>query len=100
MKILPNLFAIAWALLALAGLYLSLNPPGSVDPATRAATRIEIFASFEIAALLLALIAAGMSLFRSDERGSRRWWIGWIPIFGSIVIGSFVALAVVLYRAL
>ena len=100
MKILPNLFAIAWGLLALAGLYLSLNPPGTINPATRAAARIEIFAGFEIAALLLALIAAGMSLARGDERGSRHWWIGWTPILGSLVIGGFVVLAVVLYRAL
>ena len=100
MKILPNIFAIGWALLALAGLYLSLNPPGTLDPGTRAAARIEIFAGFEIAALLVALIAAGISLARGDERGSRRWWIGWTPVFGSIGIGGFVVLAGVLYRAL
>jgi hypothetical protein len=100
MKILPNLFAIAWALLALGGLYLSLNPPGTLDPAGRAAARIEIFAGFEIAALLVALAAAGMSLARGDEWGGRRWWIGWTPVFGSIVIGGFVALAVLVYRAL
>ncbi len=100
MKILPNLLAIAWALLALGGLYLSLYPPGTTGPATRAATRIEIFSLFEMAALLVALVAAGLSLRRRDVRGSRSWWIGWIPIFGSIVVGGFVALAIVLYRAL
>lgn len=100
MKILPNIFAIAWAVLALAGLYLSLNPPGTLDPANRAAARIEIFAGFEIVALLTALLAAGVSLVRRDERGSRRWWIGWTPIFGSIVIGGFTALALLLYRLL
>ena len=100
MRILPNLLAIVWAVLAIGGLYFSLYPPGTTDPATRAASRIEIFSLFEIAALLVALVAAGMSLGRGDERGSRRWWIGWMPIFGSILIGAFVALAVVLYRAL
>lgn len=100
MKILPNIFAIAWALLALAGLYLSLNPPGTLDPASRAAARIEIFAGFELVALLVALFAASISVAQRDERGSRRWWIGWTPIFGSIVIGGFAALALLLYRLL
>ena len=100
MKILPNLLAIGWAGLALGGLYLSLYPPGTTDPATRAATRIEIFSLFEVAALFVALFAGALTLFRGIKYGERAWWIGWIPLFGSIVIGAFVALALVLYRLL
>lgn len=100
MKILPNLLAIAWALLVLAGLYLSLEAPFATDAAARAAARIDIFAGFEIAALLVAVVAAGASLRRADPRGSRRWWMGWGPLAGMVVIGLFVGLAALLFRAL
>ena len=100
MRILPNLLAIAWALPAIGGLYFSLYPPGTTDPATRAASRIEIFSLFELTALLVALVAAGLTQFEGHKYGTRRWWIGWTPILGSVVIGAFVALAVALSRTL
>jgi hypothetical protein len=100
MKILPNLLAIGWAVLALAGLYLSAVPPGTTDPSLRVASRIEIFSLFEIAALFVALAAAALSLFRGVKYGGRSWWIGWTPLIGSAVIGAFVALALVIYRLL
>ena len=103
MKILPNLLAIAWALLALAGALSDVldaarhaRPGGPRrPPASRS------LPACEIVALLVALHCRRVEpRTRRDERGSRRWWMGWAPLFGSIVIGGFVALAVRLYRLL
>ncbi len=94
MRILPNLLALAWGLLVLGSLFLTYAGSAGSDPAARAAARITVFLLWQGTALLVALIAAGFSLKRHDTRGSRIWWMGWGPLFGSIVTAIFVGLAV------
>ena len=94
MKILPTILAGGWALLVMGSLFLSYTMPASADPAARAWERIELFLTWQGTALLLALIAMGLSLARKDARSSQLWWFGWGPLIGSAFIAAFVGLAV------
>ena len=100
MRILPNLFAIGWALLVLGSLFLTYTMPAGIDPRERAWSRIEVFLTWQGTALLIALIAAGLSLARKDARGSQVWWMSWGPLIGSAVIAVFVGLAVLTAKLL
>ena len=100
MRILPNILAIGWALLILGSLLLTYSMPAGMDPQERAWNRIEIFLTWQGTALVVALIAAGLSLARKDRRGSQTWWMGWGPLVGNIVIAIFVGLAVLTAKLL
>ena len=100
MRILPNILAIGWALLILGSLLLTYSMPAGMDPQERAWNRIEIFLTWQGTALLIALIAAGLSLARKDRRGSQNWWMGWGPLVGNVVIAVFVGLAVLTAKLL
>lgn len=93
-KILPTLLAGGWALLVMGSLFLSYTMPAGDDPAARAWERIELFLTWQGTALVIALIAMGLSLARKDERGGQLWWFGWGPLIGSVFIAAFVGLAV------
>jgi hypothetical protein len=93
-KFLPNIIVGGWALLVMGSLFLTYMMPASADPATRAWERIELFLTWQGTALLLALLALGLSIARKDERGSQLWWFGWGPLIGSAFIAAFVGLAV------
>jgi hypothetical protein len=94
MKILPNILVAGWALLVMGSLFLTYMMPTGSDPATRAWERIEFFLTWQGTALVVALIAMGLSLARKDTRGSQLWWFGWGPVIGSAFIAAFVGLAV------
>jgi len=100
MRILPNILAIGWALLVLGSLFLTYTMPPGIDPAARAWQRIELFLTWQGAALVIAIIAAGFSLMRRDPRGSQTWWMGWGPAIGSVAIALFVGAAVLTARLL
>ncbi len=93
MRLLANLLAVGWALLVLAALFLAVGAPAGADPAQRAWLRIAQFLVWQGIALLVALLAAALGLRRHDPPFSRLWWMGWAPLFGSVVIGLFVAFA-------
>ena len=94
MRVLPNILAIAWALLVLGSLFLTYTMPGGDDPQARAWQRIELFLTWQGTAVVVALIAAGFSWARRDRRGSQLWWMGWGPLIGNAFIAGFVGLAV------
>lgn len=94
MRFLPNILAGGWALLVMGSLFLTYMMPVSADPAARAWDRIELFLTWQGTALLLALVAMGLSIARKDERGSQLWWFGWGPLIGSAFIALFVGFAV------
>ena len=94
MRLLPNLLVVGWALLVLGSLFLSYTMPPGADPAARAWQRIDVFVSWQGAALLLALIAMALALAQREKRGSSGWWMGWGPLVGSGFIAAFVGLAV------
>jgi hypothetical protein len=94
MKILPNILVGGWALLVMGSLFLTYMMPVSEDPTARAWDRIEFFLTWQGTALLVALVAMGLSLARKDARGSQLWWYGWGPLIGSAFIAAFVGLAV------
>ena len=94
MRVLPNLLAIAWALLVLGSLFLTYMMPPGIDPVASAWDRIETFLTWQGTALVVALIAAGFSFMRRDKRGSQIWWMGWGPLVGTGFIAAFVGLAV------
>lgn len=100
MKILPNILAVGWALLVMGSLLLTYMMPAGADPATRAWDRIELFLTWQGAALVVALIAMGLSLARRDPRGSQLWWFGWGPLIGTATIAAVVGLAVASARFL
>jgi hypothetical protein len=100
MKILPNLLVGCWALLVMGSLFLTYMMPAGPDPATRAWDRIELFLTWQGAAVVIALIALGLSIMRKDPRGSQSWWFGWGPIIGTAFIAAFVGLAVLSARFL
>lgn len=100
MRILPNILVIGWSLLVMGSLLLTYAMPPGADPAARAWDRIEVFLTWQGTALLLALIAAGLSWARKDARGSQGWWMGWGPLIGNGVIAAFVGLAVLTARFL
>jgi hypothetical protein len=94
MKILPNILVGGWALLVMGSLFLSYMMPAGADPATRAWERIELFLTWQGTALVVALIAMGLSIARRDPRGSQLWWFGWGPLIGTTFIAAFAGLAV------
>ena len=94
MRILPNFLAGGWALLVLGSLFLTYTMPPGEDRAQRAWDRIELFLTWQGTALVVALIAMGLSLARRDLRGSQLWWLGWGPLIGSAFIAAFSGLAV------
>ena len=94
MKFLPNVLVIGWALLVMGSLFLTYMMPASADSATRAWDRIELFLTWQGTALVVALIAMGLSIARKDSRGSQLWWYGWGPLIGNAFIAAFVVLAV------
>jgi hypothetical protein len=94
MKILPNILVVGWSLLVLGSLFLTYMMPPGADPATRAWDRINLFLTWQGAALVVALAAMAFSLVRKDPRGSQLWWFGWGPLIGSVFIAAFVGLAV------
>jgi hypothetical protein len=100
MRILPNILAVGWALLVLGSLFLTYTMPEGADPAARAWHRIELFLTWQGAALAVALVAMGFSIARRDQRGSQLWWFGWGPLLGSAFIAAFVGLAVLSTRFL
>ena len=100
MKALPNILVIAWSLLVLGSLLLSYTLSAGIDPAARAWDRIELFLSWQGAALVIALIAVIFAWRTKQPRGSQGWWMGWGPLLGSIGIGAFVGLAVLVSRLL
>ena len=100
MKLLPNLLVVGWALLVMGSLFLTYTMPAGLDPAQRAWDRIEVFLTWQGTALVIALIAMGLSLMRKDVRGSQLWWFGWGPLLGSGFIAVFVGLAVLTARLL
>ena len=100
MRILPNILVVAWSLLILGSLFLTYMMPPGEDPVARAWDRIEVFLTWQGTALLLALIAMGLSLIRKDPRGSQTWWMGWGPLIGNGVIAGFVGLAVLTAKLL
>ena len=100
MKFLPNLLVIGWALLVLGSLFLSYMMPAGDDRAARAWDRIELFLTWQATALVVALVAMGLSLARKDTRGSQLWWYGWGPLIGSVFIAAFAGLAVLSARLL
>ena len=93
MKYLPNVLAGGWALLVMGSLFLSYMMPLGADPAQRAWERIELFLTWQGTALVVALIAMGLSIARKDMRGSQLWWFGWGPLIGSVFIAAFAGLA-------
>ena len=99
MKFLPNLLVVGWALLVLGSLFLTYMMPGA-DPATRAWDRIELFLTWQGVSIVVAVIAAALSLVRKDARGSQLWWFGWGPIIGNVFIAGFVGLAALSARLL
>ena len=98
MKILPNILAGGWALLVMGSLFLTYTMPAGEDRAQRAWDRIELFLTWQGTALIVAIIAMGLSLARRDPRGSQLWWYGWGPLIGSIFIAAFAGLAVLSAR--
>ena len=98
MKLLPNILAIAWALLILCSLFLTYLLPAGLDPVARAWDRIEIFLLWQGTALIVALIAMGLAIARREPRGSQGWWMGWGPLIGNAFIAAFVGLAVLSSR--
>ena len=100
MRFLPNLLAIGWAMLVLGSLFLTYMMPAGDDPARRAWERIELFLTWQGLALVIALVAMGLSLARQDARGGQLWWYGWGPLIGSTFIAAFVGVAVVSARFL
>ena len=100
MKFLPNILVVGWALLVLGSLFLTYMMPTGADPATRAWDRINLFLSWQGAALVVALIATAFSLARKDARGTQLWWFGWGPLIGTAFIAAFVGLAVLTARFL
>ena len=100
MKFLPNLLVVGWALLVLGSLFLTYLMPAGADPATRAWDRIELFLTWQGVSIVIAIIAAALSLVRKDPRGSQLWWFGWGPIIGNGFIAAFVGLAVLSARFL
>jgi hypothetical protein len=100
MRILPNILVGGWALLVMGSLFLTYTMPSGADPAQRAWDRIELFLTWQGTALVVALIAMGLSLARKDARGSQLWWFGWGPLIGSASVAAFVGLAVLTARLL
>lgn len=94
MRFFATFLAGGWALLVMGSLFLTYMMPPGRDPATRAWDRIELFLTWQGTALVVALIAMGLSLARKDQRGSQLWWYGWGPLIGSAFIAAFVGLAV------
>ena len=94
MRVLPNILAIAWALLVLGSLFLTYMMTGGTEPVARAWDRIETFLTWQGTALVVAAIAATFSRLRKDQRGTQLWWMGWGPLIGSAFIAAFVGLAV------
>lgn len=94
MKALPNILVIAWSLLVLGSLFLTYTMPPGLDPASRAWERIELFLSWQGAALVIALIAAAFAWRTKQARGSSGWWMGWGPLIAQAVIAGIVGLAV------
>ena len=68
--------------------------PG-LDPQARAWERIEVFLSWQGAALVIALIAAIFAWRTKQPRGSQGWWMGFGPLLGQAVIAGIVGLAVI-----
>ena len=93
MRVLPNILAIAWALLVLGSLFLTYLMPAGLDPVARAWDRIETFLTWQGTALVVALIAMGLAIARKEQRGTQGWWMGWGPLIGSAFIAAFVGLA-------
>ena len=93
MKMLPNLLVVGWALLVLGSLFLTYMMPAGANRAERAWDRIELFLTWQAIALVIALLAMGLSIARRDPRGSQLWWYGWGPLIGSIFIAAFAGLA-------
>jgi hypothetical protein len=100
MKALPNILVIAWSLLVLGSLFLTYTMPAGLDPQARAWERIELFLSWQAAALVIALIAAVVAWRRRESRGSQGWWMGWGPLLGQVVIAGIVGLAVLTAKLL
>lgn len=98
MRFLPNILAIGWALLVMGSLFLTYMMPVSSDPVARGWARIELFLTWQGTALLVAMVAMGLSIARKDQRGSQLWWFGWGPLIGSIFIAAFAGLAVLTAR--
>lgn len=94
MRFFATFLAGGWALLVMGSLFLTYLMPAGPDPAARAWDRIELFLTWQGTALVVALIAMGLSLARKDPRGSQLWWYGWGPLIGSAFIAAFVGLAV------
>ena len=93
MKMLPNLLVVGWALLVLGSLFLTYMMPAGTNRVERAWDRIELFLTWQAIALVIALLAMGLSIARRDPRGSQLWWYGWGPLIGSIFIAAFAGLA-------
>lgn len=100
MRFLPNVLVIGWALLIMGSLFLTYTMPAGTDPAARAWDRIELFLTWQGTALVIALIAMGLSIARKDPRGGQLWWFGWGPLIGNAFIAAFVGLAVLSARFL
>ncbi len=98
MRFLPNGLAIGWALLVMGSLFLTYMMPVGSDPVARGWARIELFLTWQVTALLVALVAMGLSIARRDPRGSQLWWFGWGPLIGSVFIAGFAGLAVLTAR--
>ncbi len=94
MKALPNILVIAWSLLVLGSLFLTYTMPAGLDPQARAWERIELFLSWQGAALVVALVAVVFAWRTRQPRGSSGWWMGWGPLLGQVVIAVIVGLAV------
>ena len=93
MKMLPNLLVVGWALLVLGSLFLTYMMPAGTNRVERAWDRIELVLTWQAIALVIALLAMGLSIARRDPRGSQLWWYGWGPLIGSIFIAAFAGLA-------
>ena len=100
MKALPNILVIAWSLLVLGSLLLSYTMPAGIDPAARAWERIELFLSWQGAALVIALIAVFFAWRTKQPRGSQGWWMGFGPLLGQVVIAAIVGAAVLTAKLL
>jgi len=88
---LPRVLAIFWAALVFASLTQIFWGGGGADPA-QLWGRIETFVGWQGAALVVAIIAAGLSRQRGDRPLGRTWWLGWGPLYGSLGM-AFIVLA-------
>ncbi len=90
---LPRVLAIFWAALVFASLTQLFWAGGAGDPVTQLWGRIETFVGWQGAALVVAIIAAGLSRQRRDRPLGPTWWLGWGPLYGSLGMALIVLAA-------